>query len=145
LSIVVNLSGKKALVTGAGIGIGQGVAIELARCGADVAVHYPPMEQTPEQTTRGVTELGVKTVAIEGDLRDPAVCVDVVDRAADELDGLDILVNNSGVTISSVHSRRPGISWPPTAAASSTSVPSTAAGDFPAPPPTPRPRARSTR
>lgn len=95
---MVNLSGKKSLVTGAGIGIGQGVAIELARCGADVAVHYPPSEPTPETTTRSVTEFGVKTVAIEGDLRDPAVCADVVDRAADELDGLDILINNSGVT-----------------------------------------------
>jgi NAD(P)-dependent dehydrogenase (short-subunit alcohol dehydrogenase family) len=95
---VVNLSGKKALVTGAGIGIGQGVAIELARCGADVAVHYPPIEAPPEETTHSVRELGVNAVAIEGDLRDPDVCADVVDRAADELDGLDILINNSGVT-----------------------------------------------
>lgn len=95
---MVNLTGKKALVTGAGIGIGQGVATELARCGADVAVHYPPSEQAPEKTTRSVAELGVRTVAIAGDLRDPAVCVEVVDRAAHELGGLDILVNNSGVT-----------------------------------------------
>ena len=35
-----DLSGKKALVTGAGMGIGQGIAVELARCGAEVAIHY---------------------------------------------------------------------------------------------------------
>ncbi|MGP4014414.1 SDR family NAD(P)-dependent oxidoreductase [Saccharopolyspora sp. 5N708] len=94
---MVNLSGKKALVTGAGIGIGRGIAIELARAGADVAVHYPPSEEPPT-TTQRITELGQKTFAVEGDLREPEVCRDVVDRAADALGGLDILVNNAGVT-----------------------------------------------
>jgi NAD(P)-dependent dehydrogenase (short-subunit alcohol dehydrogenase family) len=96
--IVGNLSGRKALVTGAGIGIGQGIAIELARCGADVAVHYPPIEPEPAKTMQSVLALGVKAVAIEGDLRDPGGCRDVVDEAARALGGLDILVNNSGVT-----------------------------------------------
>ena len=43
-----DLSGKKALVTGAGMGIGQGIAVELARRGAEVAVHYAHTE--PEET-----------------------------------------------------------------------------------------------
>jgi NAD(P)-dependent dehydrogenase (short-subunit alcohol dehydrogenase family) len=95
---MVDLSGKKALVTGAGIGIGQGIAIELARAGADVAVHYPPIEQPPAATQSSITELGRKAFPVEGDLREPSVCRDVVDRAAEAWGGLDILVNNAGVT-----------------------------------------------
>jgi NAD(P)-dependent dehydrogenase (short-subunit alcohol dehydrogenase family) len=44
---VSDLSGKKALVTGAGMGIGQGIAVELARRGAEVAIHYAHTE--PEE------------------------------------------------------------------------------------------------
>ena len=47
---MTDLSGKRALVTGAGMGIGQGIAIELARLGADVAVHYAHSEKDANET-----------------------------------------------------------------------------------------------
>ena len=47
-----DLSGKRALVTGAGMGIGQGIAVELARRGADVAVHYAHTE--PDETVEEI-------------------------------------------------------------------------------------------
>ena len=53
-----DLSGKKALVTGAGMGIGQGIAVELARRGAEVAVHYAHTE--PEETVSQIVKLGGK-------------------------------------------------------------------------------------
>jgi len=59
---VTDLSGKKALVTGAGMGIGQGIAVELARRGAEVAVHYAHTE--PEETVSQIEELGGKTATI---------------------------------------------------------------------------------
>jgi NAD(P)-dependent dehydrogenase (short-subunit alcohol dehydrogenase family) len=93
---VSDLSGKKALVTGAGMGIGQGIAVELARRGAEVAVHYAHTE--PEETVSQIEELGGKAFAVQGDLSRIADCERTVDAAAEALDGLDMLVNNAGVT-----------------------------------------------
>jgi glucose 1-dehydrogenase/3-oxoacyl-[acyl-carrier protein] reductase len=90
------LSGKKALVTGAGMGIGQGIAIELARQGAQVAVHYAHTE--PEETVSEIESLGGKAVTVQGDLSRVEECERVVDEASDALGGLDTLVNNAGVT-----------------------------------------------
>jgi glucose 1-dehydrogenase len=93
---VSDLSGKKALVTGAGMGIGQGIAVELARRGAEVAVHYAHTE--PEETVSEIEKLGGKAVAVQGDLSKIDECERTVDAAAEALSGLDTLVNNAGVT-----------------------------------------------
>ena len=91
-----DLSGKKALVTGAGMGIGQGIAVELARRGAEVAIHYAHTE--PEETVSQIEKLGAKAITVQGDLSKVADCERTVDLAAEALGGLDTLVNNAGVT-----------------------------------------------
>jgi len=93
---VSDLSGKKALVTGAGMGIGQGIAVELARQGAEVAVHYAHTE--PDETVSRIQKLGVKAATVQGDLSKVDECERTVDAAAEALGGLDTLVNNAGVT-----------------------------------------------
>ena len=93
---MIDLSGKKALVTGAGMGIGQGIAIELARGGADVAVHYAHTE--PQETVREIQASGRKSATVHGDLSKAGECERVVEEAASSLGGLDVLVNNAGVT-----------------------------------------------
>jgi NAD(P)-dependent dehydrogenase (short-subunit alcohol dehydrogenase family) len=93
---MIDLSGKRALVTGAGMGIGQGIAIELARQGADVAVHYAHSE--PEETVKEVEASGRRSATVQGDLSKVSECERVVDEAANSLGGLDVLVNNAGVT-----------------------------------------------
>ena len=90
------LSGKKALVTGAGMGIGQGIAVELARQGAEVAVHYAHSE--PGETVSRIEELGGSVTTVQGDLSKVSECESTVDAAAEALGGLDTLVNNAGVT-----------------------------------------------
>ncbi|HSK99199.1 MAG TPA: glucose 1-dehydrogenase [Rubrobacteraceae bacterium] len=95
---MTDLTDKRALVTGAGTGIGQGVAIELARRGTAVAVHYPPIEEYPAETVAEIERLGATPVAVRGDLREVSECERVVEEAAGSLDGLDVLVNNAGVT-----------------------------------------------
>ncbi len=92
------LEGRKALVTGAGLGIGQGIAIELARQGANVAVHYAGSAAGADQTVAEITALGGSAFTIQGDLRQVADCQRVVDEAIAGLGGLDILINNAGVT-----------------------------------------------
>lgn len=91
-------SRRRVLVTGAGLGIGQGVAIELARAGYDVAVHYASSKAGADTTVEECEKLGARAVAIGGNLRDVATCFRVVEEAHDFLGGLDALVNNSGVT-----------------------------------------------
>ena len=91
-----DLSGKRALVTGAGMGIGQGIAIELARRGANVAVHYAHTE--PNETVKEIEASGQRAATVQGDLSKTAECERVVDEAANSLGGLDVLINNAGVT-----------------------------------------------
>ena len=90
------LAGKRALITGGDSGIGRAAAIAYAREGADIAINYLPAE---EPDAREVVALiraeGRKAVAIPGDLRDERFCRRLVAQAADQLGGLDILVNNA--------------------------------------------------
>ncbi|MFL6008488.1 MAG: SDR family NAD(P)-dependent oxidoreductase [Rubrobacteraceae bacterium] len=95
---MIDLSGKRALVTGAGMGIGQGIAIELARQGADVAIHYAHSEKDANETASEIERLGVGHALVQGDLSRVVECERVVDEAANSLGGLDVLVNNAGVT-----------------------------------------------
>jgi NAD(P)-dependent dehydrogenase (short-subunit alcohol dehydrogenase family) len=86
------------LVTGAGIGIGEGIARELARQGARVAIHYSGSSQGAHAAMAEITMAGGEAVALQGDLRHVDDCVQVVAEAIDAFGGLDILVNNAGVT-----------------------------------------------
>jgi len=87
---------RAALVTGAGQGIGQGIALALAGAGCAVAVHSAT--SPPEETLALIADAGGVAAAVAGDLRDPAACAEVVERAAMAFGRLDVLVNNAGVT-----------------------------------------------
>jgi NAD(P)-dependent dehydrogenase (short-subunit alcohol dehydrogenase family) len=90
------LQGRKALITGGDSGMGRAAAIAFAREGADVAISYHPDE---EPDAREVIDLikkeGRMAVALPGDIRDEALCNQIVADAVRELGGLDILVNNA--------------------------------------------------
>jgi NAD(P)-dependent dehydrogenase (short-subunit alcohol dehydrogenase family) len=90
------LSGKVAIVTGADSGIGRAVAALFAREGADVAISYLCEHDDAAETKRIVETEGRRAITIYGDLGDKAHCEAVVNRAVDELGGLDILINNAG-------------------------------------------------
>ncbi len=91
------LQGRKALITGGDSGMGRAAAIAFAREGADVAINYYPTEEPDAQEVVALIEqAGRKAVAIPGDLREEAFCVELVKQAVEQLGGLDILVNNAG-------------------------------------------------
>lgn len=91
------LPGLKALITGGDSGIGRAVAIAFAREGCDVALSYLADEQSDaEDTRKWVEKAGCKCVLLPGDLTDEETARRVVDDAADQLGGLDVLVNNAG-------------------------------------------------
>ena len=90
------LAGRKALVTGGDSGIGRAVAIAYAREGADVAISYlPAEEEDAKEVIDLIRKAGRKGVALPGDIRDEAWCGQLVQKAVQELGGLDILVNNA--------------------------------------------------
>ena len=91
------LPNRKALVTGGDSGIGKAVAIAFAREGADVAINYLPSEEQDARETIALIEAaGRKAVAIPGDLKDESFNKQLVERAHQELGGLDILALVAG-------------------------------------------------
>jgi NAD(P)-dependent dehydrogenase (short-subunit alcohol dehydrogenase family) len=90
------LAGRKALITGGDSGMGRAAAIAFAREGADVAINYLPAEEPDaREVVALIKAAGKKAVAIPGDLRDEAFCRKLVDDAARQLGGLDIVVSNA--------------------------------------------------
>lgn len=92
---IFDLSGRKALVTGASRGIGRALAQGLARAGADVAVAARTAEALTDVTT-AISGFGRKSFAVPMDMTKTAEVHAGVSRAAQALGGLDILVNNAG-------------------------------------------------
>jgi len=91
------LAGKVALITGAGQGIGQGIAFALASEGVDLVLAGRTLEKV-EDTARQARQRGVRAVAIACDVKDPGDLAKAVDAAVGRLGGIDILVNNAQQT-----------------------------------------------
>lgn len=89
------LAGRKAIITGGDSGIGRAVAIAYAREGADVLISYLDEHEDAEATAALVREAGRQCVLVAGDIQRRAQCQAIVQRALDELGGVDILVNNA--------------------------------------------------
>lgn len=89
------LAGKRALVTGSSRGIGSGVAIELARRGADVIVNYSSSADAADEVCGLCKDLGVQAVSIKSDVGSEAGVEKLVKDAVGVFGGLDIVVSNA--------------------------------------------------
>lgn len=94
---MARLDGRRALVTGGSRGIGRGIAIELAREGADVAVNFRRDEDAARATVADIERLGRRAVAVQADVAEWPAVEAMVARALEALGGLDLVVANSGV------------------------------------------------
>jgi len=103
-----DLSGKVAIVTGAARGIGQGIAIELARAGADVVVS----DIIPEEgTINQIKKLKRKAIYVKTDISNKKQVENLINEAIKHFKKIDILVNNAGVYIPGSVSDLPEESW----------------------------------
>lgn len=90
------LSGRKALVTGGGRGIGKAIALALATAGCDVAVNYVNREADAEATAEDIRRMGRHAVALQGDVSKSDDVNRLVNAAGSDLGSIDVLVNNAG-------------------------------------------------
>tara|TARA_Y100000814_G_scaffold128009_1_gene92632 strand:+ start:3656 stop:4402 length:747 start_codon:yes stop_codon:yes gene_type:complete len=108
---MINLDGKKALVTGASRGIGKAIAIRLATEGVSVGVNYNASEQEAAKVVDEIQSLGGKAIILKGSVADSLEVQSLIQAAEDELGGLDILVNNAGITKDNLIMRLPEEDW----------------------------------
>ena len=93
----IDLTGKKVLVTGASRGIGSAIARSMGQAGAHVALHF---NKNADGAYKLAQEIGPKSTCVKAELADAQACEAMFRTVLDGLGGLDVLVNNAGVSIS---------------------------------------------
>lgn len=101
------LNGRVAVVTGSSRGIGRGVALQLARSGANVVINYVDLDlgaansrnaEEAQEVVKCIEEMGRQAIAVQADVTDLSQATTLIKTATDEFGKVDILVNNAGTT-----------------------------------------------
>ena len=92
------MSRQIAVVTGAGRGLGRGIACQLARDGCDLVLGWRSNESAVRETVDRVTGLGARALAVQGDVSDRFTSEQLAKAAVSDLGGLDVWVNNAGIS-----------------------------------------------
>ena len=92
----MNLHGKRALITGGTKGIGAAVALDLASCGAELALNARTQDESTEVLVKAIESLGRRCVFLQADMARQEEVESCVEAAAEQLGGLDILIHSAG-------------------------------------------------
>ena len=106
-----DLSGRTAIVTGGGSGIGRQMATGLAEAGANIVLCARKPERCEEVAADLERDLGIRAYGLRCDVRDPDAVQAVVDRTRAELGSIDILVNNAGTSWGAAAEDHPLEGW----------------------------------
>jgi 3-oxoacyl-[acyl-carrier protein] reductase len=99
MTFEVDLSGRRALVTGGSRGIGRAIALTLAECGAAVAVNFRTRASEAEAVVECIRSMGARAVAVRADVSLGAEVSALAESVARDLGPIDILVNNAGIAL----------------------------------------------
>ena len=103
----VDMSGKVVLVTGASQGLGETVAMEFAKSGADLAIVYNSQADKAEKVSRAIGEQGSRVLCVRCDVSDSSQVNAMVRQVIDEYGKIDVLVNNAAVNPKKVEGKTP--------------------------------------
>ncbi len=87
------------VVTGASRGLGRAIAQEMARGGAKVVVNYSRSKEPAEELVNEISERGGEAIAVQADVSDAEQAQKLIDRAMEEYNRVDVLINNAGINI----------------------------------------------
>jgi 3-oxoacyl-[acyl-carrier protein] reductase len=97
MSTMTDLKNRVALVTGGSRGIGAGIAVALARAGANVAVNYSERAEAAKAVCGEINEIGRKAIAVQANVSVAADVKRMIAEVEDSLGSIDILVNNAAI------------------------------------------------
>ncbi|KAB3531419.1 3-oxoacyl-[acyl-carrier-protein] reductase [Alkaliphilus serpentinus] len=107
----MSLKGRNALVTGGTRGIGKAIAIALANEGANIIINYTSNSQVADEVVKELEGLGVKALAIKANVANPHEVKAMMDEIEEKLEGVDILINNAGITRDNLFMRMKDEEW----------------------------------
>ena len=111
MPLTLDLSGKVALVTGAGRGIGRATALKLGAAGAKVAVNYNASEAAAEEVVGAIASDGGEARAVKADVSKSDEVEAMVNTLIKEWGRIDIMVNNAGITRDNLMMRMSQEEW----------------------------------
>ncbi len=95
---MVEMSGKNVVITGAGTGLGAATAVKLAAMGANIAVNYSSSAEAAEDVAERCRQAGVNAFAVQANVGELADCRKLIAAAVERLGGVDVVINNAGIT-----------------------------------------------
>ncbi|HEX9987084.1 MAG TPA: 3-oxoacyl-[acyl-carrier-protein] reductase [Chloroflexia bacterium] len=111
MTVTLDLSGKIALVTGGGRGIGRATAIKLGAAGAKVAVNYNASESAAQEVVEAITSEGGEAMSVKADVSKNDEVEAMINGLVKEWGRVDILVNNAGITRDNLMMRMSQEEW----------------------------------